>query len=131
MPDSVLRTNGRHHQSQPVCRLNGQELGREEMQREAAHSLILQGKSVQHGTGECSRMGWTFKEIHFEIFLPALPCTWQVPGRIWPLGSDILKASWGKSGVRSLFNCAKRLHWRQRGHILRKGMRLMGAEAVS
>lgn len=40
MPNSVLRNDGRQHQSQPVCRLNYQELGREEMQREGAHSHV-------------------------------------------------------------------------------------------
>lgn len=73
------------------------------------------------------RRGRGLKEIHIEIFLPALPCTWQIPGRTWPLGSDLLKASWGKSTVRSLLNHAKRRHWRRRGHVLWKRMRWMWA----
>lgn len=55
------------------------------------------------------KRGRGLKEIHIKIFLSALPCTWQIPGRTWPLESDLLKASLGKSSVKSLLNHAKGL----------------------
>lgn len=57
MPESVLGSDGKQHQSPPVCRLNNQEQRREEMQREVALSLLLSGKSVKHCTDECSEKG--------------------------------------------------------------------------
>lgn len=77
------------------------------------------------------RMGRDLKEIHIRIFLPVLPCTWQIPGSAWPLGTDFLKASCGKSSVRSFLNQAKRWHWRQCGHIPWKRMRWMWAGDVA
>lgn len=55
------------------------------------------------------KRGRGLKEIHIKFFLSALPCTWQIPGRTWPLESDLLKASLGKSSVKSLLNHAKGL----------------------
>lgn len=57
MPESMLRNDGKQHQSQPVCRLNSQEQRREEMQREVAPSLLSSGNPVKHCTDECSEKG--------------------------------------------------------------------------
>lgn len=57
MPESMLRNDGKQHQSQPVCRLNSQEQRREEMQREVVPSLLSSGNPVKHCTDECSEKG--------------------------------------------------------------------------